>query len=165
MFLLRWGLWQLQSTCPTMICLFRLFVFECFCLSHVSRRRALVVAEAPRAGPRSCVVVICRLRLARYVAIACLRFPLLLRRPVNDVGFGWVGCCAARCRVDVRCSRRLRCPRVCRLLSHVKRKVEFSVELSVVAAVLSLLSPMSPHSHLRPLPMSKRWFNAIRLRR
>jgi len=118
-----------------------------------------VVAEAPRAGFRSC------LRLARYVAIACLRFPLLLRRPVSNVGLGWVGCCAARCRVDVRCSRRLRCPRVCRWLSLVKRKVQFSVESSVVAAVLSLLSPMSPYSYLRPLPMSKWWFNAVRLRR
>lgn len=61
-----------------------------------------MVAEAHRAGLRSCFVVARHLRLARYVAIACLGFPLLLRRSGNDVGLGWVGCCAALCCVVVR---------------------------------------------------------------
>jgi hypothetical protein len=61
-----------------------------------------VVAEAHRAGLRSCFVVARPLRLARYVAIACLGFPLLLRRSDSDVGLGWVGCCAALYRAVVR---------------------------------------------------------------
>ncbi len=60
-----------------------------------------MVAEAHRAGLRSCFAVARHLRLARYVAIACLGFSLLLHRSGNDAGIGWVGCCAALCCVVV----------------------------------------------------------------
>ena len=54
-----------------------------------------MAAGTHRASLCSYVVVDFRLRLARYVAIACLGFPLLFRRSGSDVGLGWVGCCAA----------------------------------------------------------------------
>ena len=65
-----------------------------------------MVAEAHRAGLRSCFVVARHLRLARYVAIACLGFPHLFRRSINDVGLGWVGCCAAFAVVYYVCRSR-----------------------------------------------------------
>jgi hypothetical protein len=58
----------------------------------------LIVCGQESSDLRCCVVVACRclsLALARYVAIACLGFPLLFRRSIIDVGLGWVGCCAA----------------------------------------------------------------------
>jgi hypothetical protein len=55
----------------------------------------LIVCVQENSGLRCCFVVTRRhflLALARY---ACLGFPLLLRCPSDDVGLGWVGCCAA----------------------------------------------------------------------
>ena len=54
-----------------------------------------MAAETHRANLRRLLRSRLRLRLARYVAIACLGFPLLFRHSVSDVGLGWVGCCAA----------------------------------------------------------------------
>jgi hypothetical protein len=79
-----------------MFCMYVLYVCFVILLIVFEQESSGMVAGTHRAGLCSYVVVDFRLRLARYITIACLGFPLLFRRSVSDVGLGWVGCCACR---------------------------------------------------------------------
>jgi hypothetical protein len=92
-----------RNVCYVCFVVWCVCVRECFAvlLIVIEQESSGVAAGTRRASRRRCFVVSCRLPFARYHAIACLGFPPLLRCPVNDVGIGWVGCCAALCRVVV----------------------------------------------------------------